>query len=82
MSRLRVFRGAGAFERARQQLPGNQMVCGVVLESGQPAYFHADKDAPDDEIQATAFRLRHGRDIGEGERQFIAALHRHQNRVS
>jgi hypothetical protein len=76
--KLRVFRGAGAFQRAREEAGENQ-VCGTYI-GDEPAYFLAPRDVDDTEIQKTAFRIRHGRAMTDGEQFFAAAVKRHLER--
>jgi hypothetical protein len=79
VTKLRVFQGTGAFDRATAE-KGEQVVCGVVMKDGSPAYFLADPEIQPKEVQEAAFRIREGRPMREGEREFIDAVHRHQAR--
>ncbi len=79
MAHLKVYRGEGAFDRAQQD-KDQQIVCGVIEKNGTPAYFLADPEIEPDEVQSTSFYIREGRKMTESEREFIAAVHRHQGR--
>lgn len=76
--KLKVFRGAGAFQRARESA-GDHRVCGTYV-GNDPVYFLVGEDASDIDVQAAAFRIREGHDMGEGERVFAAAMKRHMAR--
>jgi hypothetical protein len=47
-----------------------------LLKNGEPRYFHAPSDTPDDSLRDMAFRLREGREMSEYERQVMAEAER------
>lgn len=71
MARLHVFRGQGAFDRACTAKREDQQVCGVLLDSGHPAYFLMPAGASDPEVRDQAFAVRHGRAIQPMERRLL-----------
>lgn len=71
--RLRIFRGTGAFQRARAAAEAVGLAVGGTYEKDgkRPVYFLHKPGAADHEIEAIAFFVREGREIGP-ERQLIA----------
>lgn len=67
---------AAAFTKAQETCPEGWTVCGVLLKNGEPRYFHAPADTPDESLRDMAFRLREGRDMSEYERQVMAEAER------
>jgi TPP-dependent 2-oxoacid decarboxylase len=72
--RLRIFKGDGAFARAKDAATDEQQVCGTYV-ARKPVYFLLPADASDDEVEAAAFFVREGREIGP-ERQLMAMADR------
>lgn len=70
-----------AFDAAKAVKADTETVCGVITKDGDPAYFLMPASALEDEIQNAAFQIREGRPMGDGERTFIAAFKRHQQRA-
>lgn len=68
--RLRIFKGDGAFARAKEAAGDDLQVCGTYVDR-KPVYFLQPRDAADLDIEAAAFFVREGREIGP-ERQLIA----------
>jgi len=56
---------------AKANCPEGQMVCGVITKTGRPVYFHAPKDAGEEDVRAAGFRLREGREMNEYEKQVV-----------
>lgn len=62
------------FRKAKAEAEANgHMVCATVDRSGRPLYFTLPVDTPDDVGEATAFALRHGRPISDGEQMLKSA---------
>jgi hypothetical protein len=50
-----------------------EMVCGTLLESGQPVYFLARAGSPEPAVRELSFQIRHGRPISGYERFLLNA---------
>lgn len=46
-------------------------LCGTLEPDGTPVYFTMPQGASDDEVEARAFRVRHGREMMPMERQLL-----------
>lgn len=83
MDRLKLFKGEGAFARARALADAEGLhVSGTYEQDGAPVYFLTPPDAEDESVEAIAFRIREGRDMGDAEKVFKAAVARHMQRQS
>lgn len=58
------------FQKATAQAQPDEIVCAVLID-GRPEYFVAPRDASDADVRATAFRLRHGRDMSTLEKKLL-----------
>lgn len=81
MGRLHVYRGKGAFDRARYAKTDDQQVCGVILADGHAAYFTMPADASDVEVQEQAFAVRNGRPVNDTDRLLLRMSERLEART-
>lgn len=58
--------------KARRGLAEGEVLCATLDPSGRPVYFSMPADAPDSEVQARAFEVRHGRKMLPIERRLLA----------
>lgn len=63
MERLRIFRGDGAFGRARAAKVEGLSVCGTWIQD-KPVYFLAPDTLTDEEMRDLAFEIANGRKPG------------------
>lgn len=74
MSFLRDRQNKAAYAKAKRQADEEGgRVCGTVDDEGTPIYFVVPQDATDEQIQARAFELKHGRPMNQAESLLQAA---------
>jgi len=77
--KLQVFRGQGAFERARALAAERGLqVCGGIDAQRKPFYILAEPDEDDAVIESRMFAVRHGREPSPAELSLRNMAERHR----
>lgn len=68
---LKRFRARRKFRKAAAQVSDNEVLCGTYTPEGEPVYFTAPANAPDDMMRRLAFEARWGRPMSKYEEMLL-----------
>ena len=63
-----------SFDDAQAAAGPDDMVCGALLKSGEPAYFLMPRGTDQELVRDAAFQLRHGRPMNTYERWLLSQV--------